>query len=698
MKFPLRWLREFVEISLPPGTLAEKLTAVGLVVETIDGEGEATIFEVDVPPNRPDCMNMYGLAREIAALSGKKLAPHPAVSGETKGSTPAAESVSVAIEARDLCARYCARVVRKVRSGPSPHWMVDRLAAVGLNSVNNLVDVTNYVLWELGHPLHAFDLAQIKGRRIVVRRARKGEPIQTLDGIVRHLDPEMLVIADAERAVGLAGVMGGANTMISPATVDVLLESAWFDPVSVRRTSKKLGLSTDASYRFERGADIESAPLAIDRAASLLAQVAGGEVAPGLIDARVEGGSGTRRVHLRLGRVENVVGMRVEADRAGESLQALGFEPHRSDDGFEIVVPSFRQDVTTEADLIEEVARSAGYDAVPETMPLLPGSGTNHRFAHRREDALHASFTASGYTEVITYSFVSADQDWLFREEGAAPVALSNPMAEGQEIMRTSLLPGLAGAVRLNLNRGVKDVRVFEVGRVFRRVETPRSHEDRKHAPPPGCEEILFAGLAASGLARPKHWVEAAREAGLYDVKGAIEEALSRTGLRVSFAPLDPPGAFRPGQAASIVHGGRGVGRIGVLSGEAASKLGIRSDTILAEINLGELFAAPEERTLVGPLPRYPSAVRDLALVVARGTRWADIERTIRETGGGIVAKVSVFDRYEGASLEKDRLSLAVSIQYQHTERTLAAEEISAAEANVLSALRERHGITLRQT
>jgi phenylalanyl-tRNA synthetase beta chain len=697
VRFPVEWIREFVEIPASVDELASRLTAAGLVVDTVEGEGAAALLDIDVPTNRPDCMNVYGVAREVAAFSGRRLAPYPAGAPEAAGAPPAREGASVQIEASDLCRRYCARVVRGVRPGPSPDWIARRLRAVGLAPVNNVVDVTNYVLWELGQPIHAFDLALLRGRRIVVRRARKAESIQTLDGEMRHLATDALVIADAERPVAVAGVMGGANTMISAGTSDVLIESAWFDPASVRRTARRLGLSTDASYRFERGADVEAAPAAADRAADLLAQVAGGSVAPGLLDAVAGEAAAGRIVHLRLRRVEALLGLGVPRERAAAALAGLGFDARLSPDGFEVGVPSHRQDVACEADLVEEVARSVGYASVPDRLPLLPGSGAVHRFAHRREETLRESLLGSGYSEVITYSFVGSEEDWLLREEGAAAVALANPMAEGQDTLRSSLLPGLLQAVRHNLNHGVRDVRVFEVGKVFRRAEGAAGHEGRGRDASPAADEALAAGIAATGLCRPRHWLEPAREAGFYDVKGALDEALGRAGIRAAFEALPPPHPFRPGAAARIVVDGRAAGRAGILSAEAAGRLGIKAEAAVAEVDLTIAFAAPEERTTFRPLPRYPSAARDLALVVRPGVTWSEIEDAIREAGGALVARAAVFDRYTGPALPRGHVSLAVSVTYQHPERTLSAEEIQSAEARILAALGERFGITLRR-
>ncbi|MBI3448306.1 MAG: phenylalanine--tRNA ligase subunit beta [Acidobacteria bacterium] len=697
MKFPVEWVREFVGIDLPAPALASKLTSVGFVVDAFEGEGDSAILDVDVAPNRPDAMNMYGLAREIAAFSGRGLYAYPAGVREAAEAQPSASSASVEVEAGDLCRRYCARVVRNVKPVPSPEWMARRLRSVGLTGVNSIVDITNYVLWELGHPLHAFDLALLAGKRLVVRRARKGEAIQTLDGVARHLDPEMLVIADARAPVALAGVMGGAGTMISASTRDVLLEAAWFDPSSVRRTAKRLGLATDASYRFERGADIEAAHVAIDRAASLLAEIAGGEVAPGVIDVRPGGTIPLRTVHLRLARVATLLGMRVDADPAAAALSRLGFEVRPAGDGFEVVVPRHRLDIEGEADLVEEIGRSVGYDAIPDRIPHLPGTGAVHRFAHRREETLRSSLLASGYSEAITYSFTSSEMDWPYREEGVVPVAVTNPMSEGQETLRSTLLPGLAAALRHNVNRGVKDVRLFEIGRVFRRIDLPTSHEDRKHGPPAGVDEPLAAALAATGLARARHWGEPARESGFHDVKGALEEAFARLGLDVEFEPPANPGPFRPGACASVTSRGVVAGRVGVLSAETAARLGLKVPVTLAEIDLSTLLAAPGTPLGVHPLPRFPAVSRDLALVVRRDVLWRDVRRAITAAGGDLVTRVTVFDRYEGKSIPAGHVSLAVNVLYQHADRTLAADEVQSAESNVLAALARQFGISLRQ-
>lgn len=701
MKFPLEWLAEFAPLSTTPEDLASRLTRAGMVVDAVEGSGDETVFEIDVPTNRPDAMNIHGIAREIAAATGGTLKAYPLGVAE-QGDTPASQLTSVSILDGDLCGRYCARVIRGVSVGPSPDWMVQRLRRAGLNVLYNIVDVTNYVLWEYGHPLHAFDLDRLAERRILVRRAAEGEKLTTLDGVLRTLGPEMLVIADASRAVALAGIMGGSETMISGQTADVLLESAWFQPVSVRRTAKALGISTDASYRFERGTDMEAAHVAIDRAASLIAEVAGGRVAPGLIDERAMPMPPRRRLRLRLGRVRRLIGMEVSPQDARGALEFLGFSASPSTDAGEevldVTVPASRQDVHGEADLVEEVGRIVGYEELPEEDLTLPGYGAIHRFAHRREDEWRASLLASGFTEVLSIPFVDEARDSLGRQEGRSPLRLTNPMAEGQEILRTGLLPGLAHALRRNQNHGVKDVRIFEVGRVFHR-SGEQGREDRSATPgvsgQPGIREPLTCGMAATGMARSRHWSDPARESTLHDLKGALEEALDRVRIRAEFTRMDDP-PFRTGTGLGILLGDRPVGRMGEVTPAAASALDVKGGFLFAELDLTALFAAPASPPLFTPLDRYPAVTRDLALVVPHGVLWADIEAAIREAGGELVSDVSVFDRYTGGNLPEGHVSLAVSIVFKRPDRTLEAEEAQEAERQVLDALGGRLGITLR--
>ncbi len=736
MKFPLEWIGEHVSVlrtrdlddlldkldekgaTRPSGRsggapstspvsvdeLAALLTRSGMVVDSVEGSGDDIAFEIDVPTNRPDAMNVRGIAREIAAATGARLAPLPEGGAERSSEPPADARVEIADG--DLCGRYCARVIRGVSVGPSPEWLARRLRNAGLNVLNNLVDVTNYVLWELGHPLHAFDLARLEGRRIVVRRARPGEKLTTLDGIERTLDAEMLVIADARRPVALAGIMGGAESMISSSTTELLLESAWFSPSSVRRTRRRLGLSTDASYRFERGADREAAAVAIDRAATLISELAGGRVAPGLLDVQGSQPPAPRRIRLRLARAGRLLGMDVEREAAGKALEALGFGVSPGEGSLDVTLPSWRQDVLGEADLVEEVGRIIGYEGIPEHHPALPGYGALHRSAHAREDELRASLLASGFTEVMSLPFVAADEDAVGRLDGQETLRLTNPMAEGQECLRSTLLPGLARILKNNLRHGVRDAAVFEIGRAFHRPasgiqSSPQGGKEDPGVAPgrsgyPGRLEPLLCGLAMTGLARARHWSEPPREATLHDLKGAVEEAAERLGIPVSFTP-SASSVFSRGTGIEVIAEGRPVGRMGEVAATAAGKLGVKARVHFAEMSLTDLLSIEGAPPRFTPLPRFPSASRDLALVVPHGVLWRDIEDEIRASGGRIVSEVQLFDRYTGGSIGEGRLSLAVSIVFQDPDRTLSAEDVQAAEQAVLAALRARLGITLRQ-
>ena len=713
MKFTLSWIREFVEVgdtADAPAELARRLTSVGLPVETITDTSEhGPVLDIDVFSNRPDCMNVYGVARETAAATGRGLCPYPGDVSECETAEAASSLAKVSVSDPGLCGRYTARVMQGVKVGPSPAWLCDRLISVGLRPVNNIVDVTNYVLWEFGHPLHAFDRATLSGHQIIVRRAHRGESITTLDGVHRTLDPEMLVIADAERPVAIAGVMGGASTMVSEKTVDLVLESAHFNPASIRKTSKRLSLSTDASYRFERGADIEATAVALNRAAALIKQVAGGAICPGLLEDRPLAPS-VRRIHLRAARVSALLGLEVEVATIERVLRALHFTIEKHEGGYTVEVPSHRQDIEQEVDLIEEVARGIGYDAIPERLPHIAGNSGVHRAGHRKETALREALSAAGFSETTTSSFATLALDWGLRQPvtGREPaieaISLSNPIAADQEILRTTLLPGLLSSVAHNLNHGTRDVRLFEIGRTFRRgAAPPPSHDDRKHPPAGPVEEIPMLAVAMSGGAREAHWLEKGREASFYDLKGVIETVLAGVGAEVTLSPLASSDALQLERAlVSISVLGHGadtlaVGRLGALSATWRERLDIRQEVLVTEINLAEVFALPSPVIRFSPLPRFPAVSRDLSLIVPKNQPYGSMENAIREVAPERVAGVSVFDRYPGGTLPAGTVGLSINILYQHPERTLSTQEVADLQERVLETLAARYGAKLRQ-
>src|SRR5688500_2238077 len=450
MKISLNWLKEFVDIPVPADVLGHKVTNVGLAVELQEDNGDDTIFELDITTNRPDCLSHLGVAREVAAIFGSTL-QSPTYSVNESG-TPAAQIFSVQIDDGTLCGRYCGRVIAGVRIGPSPQWLKSRLETLGVRPINNVADITNYVMLELGHPMHAFDADKLEGRRIVVRSAVAGETLRTLDAVERELNPSILVIADSRRPVALAGIMGGEETEISAHTVNVFLESAYFQPKSIRKTARVLGMSTEASYRFERGADSEMASKACDRAAALIAEIAGGTVHQGILDV-FPGRNPAIGCTLRRDRIPAFLGAAVDDAIVERIFGRLGFKYTRQRGGWSVEVPSFRVDVFDEEDLLEEIARHHGYDKFPFALPPARSAGASLP-SETRLRALRQVLMSTGYSEIYTYSFSDEAEERLFYPD-IEPVRLSNAMSEEAAILRTSLVPSMLRAVQRNLNRNV---------------------------------------------------------------------------------------------------------------------------------------------------------------------------------------------------------------------------------------------------
>ncbi|HYN84979.1 MAG TPA: phenylalanine--tRNA ligase subunit beta, partial [Pyrinomonadaceae bacterium] len=617
---------------------------------------------------------------------------------------------SIRIEDAGLCPRYAARVVRGVKIGPSPDWLVARLTAIGQRPLNNVADSSNCVMHELGQPLHAFDLSTLAERRIVVRLARDGERLRTLDDVERTLDAQMLVIADAARAVALAGVMGGAETEITDATSDVLIESAYFDPASVRRTAKALGLHTEASYRFERGTDYEGVRRAQDRCVALITEIAGGTATEDAVDVYP---APPRRpaVRFRPSRVALLTGLDVPADEGARILTALGFEraggdaseASASDDAnaptgdaaLAFVAPSWRVDVGIEEDLVEEVARHFGFDKVTDALPPSGTSGEYRRGEARRRAAKRA-LVALGFDEAVSFSFIDASAEHRF---GLLPgveaalaagdgqfVRLSNPIIEGVALMRPTLLPGLLDAVRHNFNHGTRDVRLFETGRVF-------------CGGAPGAElpfEREALALVLTGGAREEGRAEGPRALDFYDLKGALEAAADA--MNVGELEFEAAGAkhLRAGQSARVLFEGKHVGTLGLLGEETAAAYKFRQPVYVAEIDFASLVEAAEAPARYSPLARYPSVVRDVSLLAARSQAFAGMRRAVLALGLEELRGVTLVDAYEGASLPAGKRSLTLRAEYRADDRTLRDEEVDAMHARVVATLAEQFGAQLR--
>jgi phenylalanyl-tRNA synthetase beta chain len=696
MDISYNWLRELTDVELEPRELAERLTMAGLAVDAVREEGEDFVLEFDLTSNRPDCLSHLGIAREAAALAGARVTL-PESKAKTVGGR-AEDFTSVLVEDEDLCPRYAARVVRGVKIGPSPEWLVERLQAIGQRPINNVADITNFVMHEMGQPLHAFDLATLDGRRIVVRRARGGERLKTLDGVERELSSDMLVIADASRAVAVAGVMGGEETEISGSTSDVLVESAYFDPQSVRRTSKRLGLQTEASYRFERGVDYEGVRRAQDRCVALICELAGGTATEDAVDVYPKR-IAPPTVAFRPRRVEELTGLSVGADESFRILRSLGFG-QTNDEGERLSfgAPTWRTDVSIEEDLVEEVARVYGYDKIREALPPSPVTG-EYLAGDKRRRAVRQALMASGFNEAINISFIdeagATDESGASRFESVpglmkgegegAFVKLSNPIVEGARLMRPTLLPGLLESVRHNFNHGTRNVRLFETGRVF---AAGGEGEARPN-------EVEAFALVLTGEALDEGRA-AARPLDFYDLKGALEAAADA--MRVGGLEFEPDSVrhLREGQSAAVRLRGAAVGTLGRLSEETAAAYKFRQPVYVAEVNLTALITSGEEPARYTPLPRFPSVVRDVSLLADRRAGYGEMRRSVLSLGMEECRGVSLVDVYEGANVPEGKRSLTLRVEYRSDERTLRDEEVDEMHARAVAALESEFGATLR--
>lgn len=650
------------------------------------------ILEIEITPNRPDALSVVGVAREIAALTGAPFRFPRVVA--TEGEVEASSLASVEVQAPDLCPRFCARVITGLTVKPSPPWLAQRLRAVGLRPINNLVDVTNYIMWELGQPLHAFDLDTLARHTVVVRRARPGERTKTLDGQERALGPDMALVCDPEHAVGIGGVMGGADSEVTGGTTRVLLEAAYWDPGSIRRTARTLGLSTDAAYRFERGGDIEAPPDVLARAAQLMAELGGGAVARGVIDV-YPGPRPHRRVTLRMSRVERVIGASPPREEAVRILQALGFAVDDTGEDLQVVVPSFRRDIHQEDDLVEEIVRIWGYDRIPLTLagggeiqPITQPAGV------RLGRLMGRALNAAGLSECVTWVFL--DPDRLKRMGWADPerlLALQNPLSVERSVLRPSLLPGLLEVVGLNANRQMPDVRAFEVGNVF----APHRPEDGDHP----AHEDLRLGLVLTGLRAPRAWFTAARDrVDLYDAKGMAEAALQAAGVAdartVPWSDEQVPAFLEPGRAARLVRGTTDLGWFGEVALAAREVFDLPAPVFAAELSVTALTALPSPTVRYEPLPRFPAVQRDLAIVVSSEVTAGQVEAAIRALDLPLLSRITLFDVYTGGQVGAGRRSLAWSLTFQAPDRTLTDAEVSRVHSLIVTEVARQFGAEVR--
>jgi phenylalanyl-tRNA synthetase beta chain len=694
VKILLSWLRDFVDVPGTPEDIARTMSVRGFAVEGIDrtNEGDAVI-DFEITANRPDCMSVAGMAREIAtayglpvrqALRVGAISPTPAgAKGPSLALAPltpvARGDAPITIDAPDLCPRYVGAVA-DISVAPSPTWMQARLSAAGVRPISNIVDITNYVLLELGQPMHAFDLATLGGGRIVVRRAREHEVLRTLDGQDRKLRTDMLVIADADRAVAVAGVMGGAHSEVGPATQTILFESAYFDPLSVRRTSRALGLKTEASMRFERGSDPQLPKTAMERACALVELVGAGRARGSVVD-RCPTPHDPTALQLRRARIQAVLGASI-ADRDVERiLDSLGFSLRDSDTGWNVDVPTRRVDVIREIDLIEEIARHYGLDRIPVTFPPVTTAPARVDPRVLRARQLRTVLNGVGFSEAVTFGFVSAPAAAPFvADDNVVPIA--NPLSETFAVLRPSSLPGLLDAVAHNLRRAQRDVRLFEVGACF----TREAGERRRVA------------CAWTGAAMTEHWGGGHRDVDFFDIKAIAERIGDALGLDTS-TDAHQEGWLVPGRGAVLISGGTRIGLLGQLARPIAERHGIPAGDAVYVVDIdlddAERLVAPDDTRIV-PLPRFPSIVRDLSLLVADTLTSAAVRDTIRRLAPATLVGIREFDRYQGKGVPDGKLSLSYHLTFQSGERTLTDTEVQQAMDVVLAALVERHGALRR--
>ncbi|NOU91818.1 phenylalanine--tRNA ligase subunit beta [Paenibacillus sp. LMG 31456] len=653
------------------------------------------VMDLDLTPNRSDCLSMLGAAYEIGAILGRavKLPDSEQVLADSGSTVQAASRISVEITAKEHCSHYAARLIEGVSIGTSPLWMQNRLMAAGIRPINNIVDITNYVMLEYGQPLHAFDADKLANGHIDVRMAQQGEKLVTLDGVERTLESHMLLITDGTKPVAIAGVMGGENSEVTGSTTRILLESAKFDGGTVRKTSRQLGLRSEASLRFEKEVNPEAVLPALNRAASLISEYAGGQVAAGIVEASTKKHQPVR-IDLSVGRINDYLGTDLTAEQVKSIFDRLGFTVDSDGKLFTVHVPSRRGDITRTVDLIEEVARLYGYDNIPTTLMTgvtTPGALNKEQTIRRLARNL---LTGSGLHEAITYSFTHPQQiiDFPGAYKEAKPVALAMPMSEDRSTLRTSLIPHLLDAASYNRNRNTNDIALFEIGKVFVTDEASLSRLP---------DERLMLALLLTGKRQETHWAGKSSDVDFYDLKGAFESLVSYLGLSeaIGYTVAQPDG-FHPGRTAHITlttaEGTKVIGTLGQLHPTLQQQKDL-ADTYVLEVEFTALAEHADEQITYKQLPRFPSIGRDIAVVVNREVQVGDLTAKVREVAADLLESIQVFDIYTGDRLGADKKSVALSLVYRTAERTLTDDEVSELHGKVVDALEQSFGAELRK-
>ena len=709
MRVSPNWLREFVDLKVDDRQLAEDLTLAGVAVESVRQQDGETIFEMEITTNRPDAMNHYGVARECSAIYDVALKP---IKPKLPKACPTNSPFPIEIQDPKGCLRYTTRVIRNVKIAPSPARLLARLKIEDHGGVSNAVDASNYTLMEMGHPTHAFDLDKLEGGKIIVRRARAGEAVKTLDGVDRKLTSEDLIIADAAKPVALAGIMGGLDSAISDSTRNILIESAWFDPATVRKTARRLGMHTDASHIFERGADWGATSLACDRVAELVLETAGGELEGEPVDA-IAGHVVRHAIFLRRNEILRILGQDIPHAQVKRMLARLGFRPeklqgypvNRSPEELEVLrekvrqmgitlpdwkidpehdlcveLPTWRLDIEREIDLIEEIARIYGYNKFANTLPSFSG-GVIELPDAAKEAKLRTELLAMGFNEAISPSFISPADAQAY--SNSVPVPLANPLSEEQSIMRTSPVPGMLGMLAWNLNRGATDVLLFEMGHVF---SAPREEESEEH-------KIICIG--ATGNTVPASVHTAPRSFSFFDLKGNIETLLETFEINTLSFDAHTAGYYHPGRSARAVVNGQTVAQFGQLHPDVAATRKMKQEIYVAEVYLDRLFQLPLRTPRYQPLSKFPAVDRDFSFLFDDSVKFEQIHSAVTGLKIAELQKFEPVETFRGGSIPTGKHSMLLRAQFQSTERTLRDDEVAAWSPQIIKAL-EGLGGTLR--
>ena len=694
MKVQVDWLKEYTEIDVPADELGHVLTMAGLEIEsheTVDlPDGEKSeVLELNVTPNRGYCLSHIGVAREVSALLKKSLKlSDPVKTLETEsGAVAVADRVSVENLEPELCPRYCALVIENVKVGPSPKWLKDRLVAIGLRPINNIVDITNFVMMEYGQPLHAFDRDLLAGNKIVIRRAEKGEPFASLDGTELKLESDALVIADGERPVALAGIMGGTNSQVSETTCHVVLESACFDPATVRKGSKKYGLRSDSSYRFERSVDWNGVVSAQARAALLIKELTGGEICSGRVDIYPEAGKSIV-VPLRVSRVNQLLGGSFSAGQIQDLLSRLGMEIAEASETMQVKIPSFRPDLSREVDLIEEIARIDGFDRVDTVFPVAGVRPVKTAVRQKIIKKAREVFCYTGFSETVHYSFIESvhaeEFKTAFASEQDQLIMLKNPLSSENDTMRTSLIPDLLKTAALNLSKGQKPLKLFEVGGVYFADSSGNRTE----------KAVLSAIVLGPYELTP--WKPRGKEYDFYDLKGTLETLSEHLHLKLETSP-DGKSFLMSGKSVRVHANDVELGYLAQVDPGQKLVHEMGQNVYALELDLGALENVLSSSLQFQQIAKFPETYRDISILVDRQVTSQQVTDLILKTGSPLIQKVELYDHFEGKKIQADKKSLTFALSFQSADRTLSDEEVTPLFESIIQTLESELGASLRE-